>query len=161
MRAFIVPAGCRSTAEIRLVERPVPVPGPGRVLVRIRAASLNYKDQAVAAGAYIGGPLTRDTIPLSDGAGDVVSVGPGANMFKPGQRVVAMFHQIPPAGSPFGARQPLGGPLDGMLAELAVLYEEGLLPIPENLSYDEAACLPGPGVTAWHALMHAGRPLPP
>src|SRR5262249_3880919 len=127
--------------------------------VRIRAASLNYKDQAVAAGAYIGGPLTRDTIPLSDGAGDVVSVGPGANMFKPGQRVVAMFHQIPPAGSPFGARQPLGGPLDGMLAELAVLYEEGLLPIPETLSYDEAACLPCAGVTAWHALMHAGRPL--
>ena len=161
MRAFVVPAGCRDSAEIRLVERPDPVPGPGQVLVRIRAASLNYKDQAVAVGAYIGGPLTRDTIPLSDGAGDVLAVGAGVTSFKPGDRVVATFNQVPPDGSPLGARQALGGPLDGMLAELAVLYEDGLLPIPEGLSYEEAACLPCAGVTAWHALMHAGRPLTP
>jgi NADPH:quinone reductase-like Zn-dependent oxidoreductase len=159
MRAFIVPAGCRSTAEIRSVERPDPVPGASQVLVRVRATALNYKDQAVAAGVYIGGPLTRDTIPLSDGAGDVVAVGPGVRTLKPGDRVVATFNQIPPDGSPSGAKQALGGPLDGMLAELVVLYEDGLLPIPEGLSYEEAACLPCAGVTAWHALMHAGRPL--
>jgi NADPH:quinone reductase-like Zn-dependent oxidoreductase len=159
MRAFIVPAGCRSTAEIRLSERPDPVPGPGQVLVRVRAASLNYKDQAVAAGVYIGGPLTRDTIPLSDGAGDVVAVGPGVGTLKPGDRVVATFSQIPPGGSPAGPKLALGGPLDGMLAELVVLHEDGLLPIPRGLSYEEAACLPCAGVTAWHALMHAGRPL--
>jgi NADPH:quinone reductase-like Zn-dependent oxidoreductase len=46
-----------------------------------------------------------------------------------------------------------------MLTELVVLYEDGVLPIPEGLSYEEAACLPCAGVTAWHALMHAGRPL--
>jgi len=159
MRAFVVPAGCRDSAEIRLVERPDPVPGPGQVLVRIRAASLNYKDQAVAMGTYIGGPLTRDTIPLSDGSGDVLGVGAGVTTVRPGDRVVAMFHQVPPDGSPSGTRQALGGPLDGMLAELAVLYEDGLLPIPEGLSYEDAACLPCAGVTAWHALMHAGRPL--
>ena len=159
MRAFVVPAGCRDSAQIRLVEQPDPVPGPGQVLVRIRAASLNYKDQAVAMGTYIGGPLTRDTIPLSDGSGDVLAVGAGVTTVRPGDRVVAMFHQVPPDGSPSGTRQALGGPLDGMLAELAVLYEDGLLPIPEGLSYEEAACLPCAGVTAWHALMHAGRPL--
>ena len=159
MRAYIVPASCRDSAEIRLVERPNPTPGPSQVLVRIRAASLNYRDQAIAVGQYIGGPLTRDTIPLSDGAGDVVAVGPGVTTFKPGDRVVATFNQTPPDGSPFGARQALGSPLDGMLAELVVLYEDGVLPIAEGLSYEEAACLPCAGVTAWHALMHAGRPL--
>jgi NADPH:quinone reductase-like Zn-dependent oxidoreductase len=131
------------------------------VLVRVRAAALNYRDQAVAVGTYIGGPLTRDTIPLSDGAGDVVATGSGVTTFKPGDRVVATFNQTPPDGSPFGARQALGSPLDGMLAELVVLYEDGVLPIPEGLSYEEAACLPCAGVTAWHALMHAGRPLTP
>ena len=159
MRAFIVPAGCRNSAEIRPVERPDPLPGPSQVLIRVRAASLNYRDQAVAVGAYFGGPLTRDTIPLSDGAGDVVAVGPGVVKFKAGDRVVATFNQIPPDGSPFGAEQALGSPLDGMLAERVVLYEDGVLPIPEGLSYEEAACLPCAGVTAWHALMHAGRPL--
>jgi NADPH:quinone reductase-like Zn-dependent oxidoreductase len=159
MRAYVVPAGCRDSSGIRCVERPDPTPGPGQVLVRIRAASLNYKDQAVALGAYIGGPLTRDTVPISDGAGDVVAIGAGVTTLKPGDRVVATFSQVPPDGSPLGARQALGGPLDGLLAELAVLYEDGLLPIPEGLTYEEAACLPCAGVTAWHALMHAGRPL--
>src|SRR5262249_44000492 len=108
---------------------------------------------------YIGGPLSRDTIPLSDGAGDVVAVGDGVTRFKPGDRVVALFNQIPPDGSAFAARLALGAPLDGMLAERVVLYEDGLLPIPDGLSYEEAACLPCAGVTAWHALMYAGRPL--
>jgi NADPH:quinone reductase-like Zn-dependent oxidoreductase len=159
MRTYIVPAGCCRRDDIRPVERPDPRPGPNQVLVRVRAAALNYRDQAIPLGVYIGGPLTRDTIPLSDGAGDVVAVGSGVTRFKPGDRVVATFTQIPPDGSPFAMRLALGGPLDGMLAELVVLYEEGLLPIPEGLSYEDAACLPCAGVTAWHALMHAGRPL--
>ena len=159
MRAYIVPAGCTKAGDIRLVERPDPMPGAGQVLVRMRAASLNFRDQAITLGVYIGGPLTRDTIPLSDGAGDVVAVGAGVTRFAPGDRVVALFNQIPPDGSPFAARLALGAPLDGVLAEHVVLYEDGLLPIPEGLSYEEAACLPCAGVTAWHALMYAGRPL--
>jgi NADPH:quinone reductase-like Zn-dependent oxidoreductase len=159
MRAYLVPAGCSKAGDIRLVERPDPMPGPSQVLVRVRAASLNYRDQAITLGVYMGGPLVRDTIPLSDGAGDVVAVGAGVTRFKPGDRVVAAFNQIPPGGSPFGARLALGAPLDGMLAERVVLYEDGLLPIPEGVSYEEAACLPCAGVTAWHALMYAGRPL--
>jgi NADPH:quinone reductase-like Zn-dependent oxidoreductase len=91
-------------------------------------------------------------IPLSDGAGEVVAVGSGVTTFTPGDRVVATFNQVPPAGSPSGAQQALGSPLDGMLAELVVLYEDGVLAIPENLSYEEAACLPVAGVTAWRAL---------
>ncbi len=159
MRSWIVPAGCKNSGEIRLAEQPDPRPGPNQVLIRIRAVSLNYRDQAVALGMYIGGPVTRDTIPLSDGAGEVVSVGPGVTRFNPGDRVVAMFTQVPPGGSPFGARLALGSPLDGMLAEQIVLYEDGLLPVPAGLSFEEAACLPCAGVTAWNGLMHAGQPI--
>ncbi len=93
------------------------MPGPSQVLVRVRAAALNYRDQAVAVGTYIGGPLTRDTIPLSDGAGDVVAVGSGVTTVKPGDRVVATFNQVPPgrfsirraAGAGLAPRRHAGG----------------------------------------------------
>ena len=158
MRAYIVPAGCKTSDELRIVDRPDPGPGPSQVLVRVRAASLNYRDQAIALGAYIGGALARDTVPLSDGAGEVVAVGPGVTRFKPGDRVMGLFNQIPPGGPPFAARAALGSPLDGMLAEQVVLYEDGVIAVPDGLSFEQAACLPCAGVTAWHALMHAGRP---
>ena len=129
------------------------------MLVRVRAASLNYRDQAVTLGVYIGGPVTHDTVPLSDGAGEVVAVGPGVTRFKAGDRVMGLFNQIPPDGPPFAARAALGSPLDGMLAEQVVLYEDGVIAVPDGLSFEQAACLPCAGVTAWHALMHAGRPM--
>lgn len=151
MRAWIVPAGCRSVDELRVSDRPEPIAGPHDVVVRVRAASLNYRDQAVVAGQYFGGAVARDTVPTSDGAGDVQSVGSAVTRFKPGDRVAATFFQSAPPAA-------LGSPLDGMLAEQVVLNEEGLVSIPDHLSYEEAACLPCAGVTAWHALFRAGRP---
>ena len=159
MRAFVVPAGSQQSDGLRAVERPDPQPGRGQVVVRVRAASLNYRDQMIAAGTYMGGAVARDTIPLSDGAGEVVAVGREATRFRPGDRVAATFFQTPPSGAPFGAPAPLGSPLDGMLAEQVVAYEDGLVAIPSSLSFEEAACLPCAGVTAWHALMHAGKPV--
>ena len=152
MRAWIVPKGSKSIDELRLVEQPDPVAGPHDVLVRVRATSLNYRDQAVVAGQYFGGAVTRDTVPLSDAAGDVIAVGSAVSRFKPGDRVAATFFQ--PDAHPTA----LGSPLDGMLREQAALNEDGLVAIPDHLSYEETACLPCAAVTAWHALFRAGRP---
>lgn len=160
MHAYIVPSGCKGSDELRRVERPDPQPGPGQVRIRVRAASLNYRDQAVVTGTYFGGIVSDDTIPLSDGAGEVAAVGAGVTRFKPGDRVAATFFQTLPSGPPFGAGASLGAPpLDGMLAEQVVLYEDGVVAVPKGFSFEEAACLPCAAVTAWHALARAGRPV--
>src|ERR1700674_3903390 len=98
MRAYVVPIGCRTMDGLRRVERPDPEPRAGQVLVRIRAASLNRRDQAVVIGTYVGTPVTRDTIPLSDGAGEVTAVGDCVSRIKPGDRVVAVFAQTASGG---------------------------------------------------------------
>ena len=161
MRAFIVPKGCTAIDQLCLIERPDPTPGPGQVLLRVRAASLNYRDQAVVTGNYFGGVATRDLIPLSDGAGEVLAIGAGVSRFKVGDRVTAGFSQRDPVGPPLGERRALGSPLDGVLAEKIVLYEDGLVAIPDGYTDEEASCLPCAGVTAWNALMVAGKPLRP
>jgi NADPH:quinone reductase-like Zn-dependent oxidoreductase len=162
MRAYIVLKGSTGIEHLRSVEMPDPrPPGQGQVTVRVRAASLNYRDQAVLAGHYIGGALTRDTVPLSDGAGEVIAVGAGVTSVRVGDRVVGTFMQIDPAGPPGAAPTTLGSPLDGMLAEQIVLYESGVVPLPEGYSFEEAATLPCAAVTAWNALMVAGRPIRP
>ncbi len=159
MRAYVMPANCRSFDEIRLVERPEPVPGRGQVAIRVRAASLNRRDQAIADGTYFGAPVARETIPLSDCAGEIAAVGDGVTRFKIGDRVAATFFQTPPDGPPFAAEAALASPIDGVLAEQVVLYENGVVAIPPALSFEEAACLPCAGVTAWNAVMCAGRPV--
>jgi NADPH:quinone reductase-like Zn-dependent oxidoreductase len=144
MRVYEVVKGSESFDGLRISERRVPEPGPRQVLVQMRAASLNYRDLAIALGMYFSGPVARNTIPLSDGAGEVVAIGKEVTAFDKGDRVATTFTQ--PRG---GA---LGSPLDGALAEYAVFDEDGLVPIPEHLSYAEGACLPCAGVTAWNAL---------
>lgn len=145
MNVYEVVQGSTGIDGLRRSERAQPEPGPSEVLVRVRAASLNFRDIAVVRGKYIGGPLTQNTIPLSDGAGEVAAVGADVQDFAVGDRVVATFAQ----GDSSAA---LGSPLDGMLTEYRCLDASGLLPIPSDLSYEEAATLPCAGVTAWNAL---------
>ena len=160
MRAYVMPAGCKGIDDLKLVERPDPVAGLGQVLVRVRAASLNYRDQAAVTGNYFQ-QVTQDTIPLSDGAGEVVAVGEGVIGLKVGDKVAGTFSQPDPKGPANGPPMPMGLPLDGMLAELVVMHEVGAIKLPEGYSYEEGACLPCAGVTAWNALMNAGRPVRP
>ena len=156
MRAFVFEDRF-SLDALKLAERPEPQPGPGQALVRVRANSLNYRDLVVASGGY-GRHGKLPLIPLSDGAGEVVEVGPQVTRVKPGERVAAIFMQSWLAGglAEERAKSALGGAIDGMLAEYVVVYAEGLVPIPQHLSYAEAATLPCAAVTAWHALVAEG-----
>jgi NADPH:quinone reductase-like Zn-dependent oxidoreductase len=137
-------------------EKDVPRPGANEVLVRVHANSLNYRDLLVVKGLY--DPKMRlPRIPLSDGAGEVAETGPGVTRFKTGDRVAAIFMQswiAGPVNESYGASA-LGGAIDGMAAEYVVLNENGLVAIPEHLTYEQAATLPCAGVTAWNALMVA------
>jgi len=153
MKAYELVSGCKSLEGLRLVEKARPEPGAGQLLVRVRATSLNYRDQMIVTGAYFGGSVTRDTIPLSDGAGEVVGVGTGITRFKTGDRVAGTFFLGWVDGPPNGPRPARGAPVDGMLTEFALLDEVDAVAIPGNLSFEEAATLPCAGVTAWHALI--------
>jgi NADPH:quinone reductase-like Zn-dependent oxidoreductase len=136
---------------------PSPTPGPGEVLIRIRAASLNYRDLLISKGLY--NPRLRlPVIPFSDGAGEVAATGAGVTRFKPGDRVAANFMTAWVSGQIDEActHSALGGELDGMLAEEVVLPEHSLVHVPEHLSFEEAATLPCAALTAWHALVESG-----
>ncbi len=139
--------------SLEFAERPAPVPGPGEVLVEIRAVSLNYRDLLMVKGEY-NPKLKLPRIPCSDGAGEVRAVGEGVTAFKPGDRVAGIFMQNWLEGplTAAKARGALGGDIDGTLAEQIVLKEQGLVRIPEHLSFEEAATLPCAAVTAWNAL---------
>jgi NADPH:quinone reductase-like Zn-dependent oxidoreductase len=142
---------------IKREELPSPAPGPGQVLLRVTAVSLNYRDLLISKGLY--NPKFRlPLIPLSDGAGEVVATGPGATRYKPGDRVMPNFMPVWVCGPPDDTkvRSALGGDVDGMLAEEVVITEEGLVRIPDHLSFEEAATLPCAGLTAWNAVVEAG-----
>jgi len=143
--------------NLKLAARPLPEPGSGEVRVRLRAASLNYRDLLMVRGHY----NPRQPLPLilgSDAVGEVECVGAGANRFAVGDRVAGIFAQKWLDGEPTmsGLASTLGGPLDGILAEQVVLHEDGLVGIPPYLTDAEAATLPCAGVTAWSALLQAG-----
>jgi NADPH:quinone reductase-like Zn-dependent oxidoreductase len=143
--------------HLRLVDLPELTPGPGQAVVRVRACSLNYRDLVISRGGY-GRAAKVPLTPLSDGAGEVVAVGAGVTRVKPGDRVCATFMQRWLEGEPNDdkAASALGGAIDGMLAEQVCLNAEGLVAIPDHLSYDEAATLPCAAVTAWNALFVSG-----
>jgi NADPH:quinone reductase-like Zn-dependent oxidoreductase len=161
MRVYEVQKGCTNLDGLRMAERAQPQPGPHQVLIRVRATSLNYRDHLVIIGRYFGGAVSRDTVPLSDGAGEVVAIGPGVTRFREGDRVAGAFFQVWKDGPRSFSPPALGVPLDGMLAAYIALHEDGVVAVPAHLSFEEAAALPCAGVTAWHALMVAGRPIRP
>jgi NADPH:quinone reductase-like Zn-dependent oxidoreductase len=156
MRAFHLTAQTGPDA-LRLVEIAPPVAGPGQVLVRVRALSLNFRDLMVADGRY--GEVTLPLVPLSDGAGEIAAVGAGVTGWKVGDRVAGTFFQAWTSG-PFRRQtldSALGGKLPGMAAEFVVLGAEGVIALPEHLSFAEGATLPCAGLTAWQALVTRGN----
>lgn len=158
MKCYVIPspAGIKS---LTLAERRDPTPGPRQILVRVRASSLNYRDLLTIEAKSARAAPKPDLIPLSDGAGEVVAVGPGVTRFETGDRVAGCFMQRwfggPIRESAMGSA--MGGAVDGMLTELAVLEEEGAVRLPAHLSYEEGAALPCAAVTAWNALVEIGQ----
>lgn len=142
-----------------ITERDDPSPGPGEILVKIKASSLNYHDFVVVMGGI---PTDDGRIPMSDGAGEVVAVGDGASRFKPGDKVISLFFPGWQAGGPElpGLLGVPGDHADGFAAELVAMPETAFTPMPEGYSFAEGATLPCAALTAWRALMVEARVKP-
>jgi NADPH:quinone reductase-like Zn-dependent oxidoreductase len=142
---------------VRLAERATPKVGPRQVLVKVKAASLNYRDVMIAGGGYARG-VKLPVIPLSDGAGEVAEAGAEVRNVKAGDKVAGIFFQRWLAGPvrPDIQEAALGGTADGMLTEYALLDGDGVVRVPDQLSFAEAATLPCAALTAWHGLVEAG-----
>lgn len=145
--------------NLKKAERPEPKAGPRQVVVKVHATSINFRDLMMVQGHY-NPKQPLPLIPFSDGAGEVVDVGEGVTRVKTGDRVADCFFQKWFHGQPSPdriAKWSMGGPLDGMLAEYVVLDENGVLKVPDHLSYEEAACLPCAYLTAWSCLFRHGN----
>jgi NADPH:quinone reductase-like Zn-dependent oxidoreductase len=143
---------------LTLTERVEPKPNSGQVLVKMHAASLNYRDLLVTKGAY-GTKQYKPIIPLSDGVGEVIAIGENVTRVQVGDRVAGIFMQKFISGelTPEKSNSALGGAIDGVLAEYVVFDEQGVVKVPEHLSDEQAATLPCAAVTAWNALIVEGQ----
>lgn len=161
MKACVLRKDNVSLDGIETKELPDPVPGPGEILIRIVATSLNFRDYLIVTDNYSTAKMEDDLVLLSDGAGEVVGVGEDVTRFRPGDRVAATFFQTWRDGPMTTLPPALGLPLPGVLAELVVVHEDGAVHIPGNLSFEEAATLPCAALTAWNATMVSGRSVRP
>lgn len=160
MKALVLSSGSTSIDGVHFETRDKPVAGPGEILVRMKAASLNFRDLGIIAGQYFGAPVQQDTVLLSDGAGEVEAIGEGVSRFSIGDRIAGtFFEQLADGPANPLANPALGHSADGVLAEYRVFNENNAVKLPENLSFEEGACLPCAAVTAWHCLMEAGNPV--
>ena len=143
--------------HLRVAERATPEPGPGQVLVKLKAASLNYRDLATVLGGF-GAAYKLPLVPLSDACGEIAAVGPGVSRVKVGDRVATMFFQGWIAGEPSreGLATALGGSLDGVWRDTALLSEQGVSKVPAHLTDAEVATLPCAALTAWRSLIVEG-----
>lgn len=151
-------------------DAPVPKVGDNDVLVRLRGASLNYRDLIIPKvnrsaflifrmmltfrqGKYPF-PLALPVVAGSDGAGEIVSVGSKVTKWKPGDKIVTLFNQGHQSGpiDVAASQTGLGGCIDGTLREYGVFNENGVVRMPKNLDYVEAATLPCAALTSWNAL---------
>jgi len=142
--------------HLDLVDLPAPRPGANEVLLRMEAASLNFRDQMLVHGDLYRG-VQLPIVPVSDGAGTVLEVGTAVTRFKPGDRVTTFYKSRWLAGSmrPEWEGAEIGGPFDGVMRELACFDQYSLARAPAHLSSLQAATLPIAALTAWQALEQA------
>jgi alcohol dehydrogenase len=152
MKAMVM--GGLGLSNLALRDVPDPKPGPGQVLVRMRAASLNFRDLLTLDGKYGGMQKRENLILLSDGAGEIAELGAGVKEWKVGDRVVGCFFPFWQDGEPqdYLLRDAPGGLADGVASQYRVFNSDAVLAIPSNLSFAEAATLPCAAITAWSAV---------
>ncbi len=141
--------------QLTVVERDAPTAGPGQVLVRMKAISLNYRDLLMVGGVYGRGPSQSGAVtPFSDACGVVEAVGPGVTRVAVGDRVSTLFFQNWVSGPPDLAKlsSALGFPIPGAGAELQVFSQEGVSKVPDFLTDAQVATLPCAALTAWRGL---------
>ena len=161
MRVFQI-EGNWGLENLRLSQRPEPVPRDDQILIRMHAASLNARDLIVPNRGYGRATGELPLIPVSDGVGTVIGVGSRVTRMKPGDRVCPTYFQNWIAGEPTPDRfaSALGGPLDGVMADLVCLSEQGAVLVPDYLTHEEAATLPCAALTAWSAIAIHARTKP-
>jgi len=150
--------GAYGLDNLKLTERPDPTPGPGEVVVRMRAVTLNFRDLLIAAGAY-GGGYKLPVVPFSCGCGVVEAIGPGVTTLKVGDRVSSLFFSDTWIGGPPTPQRlagSMGGPRDGCGQELLKISEHGVIKAPDYLTDEQVASLPCAALTAWRALVVDG-----
>ncbi|KZC33886.1 MULTISPECIES: zinc-dependent alcohol dehydrogenase family protein [Rhodanobacter] len=139
--------------HLESTDLPAPRPGPKEVLVRMEAASLNFRDRMLVDGQLYRG-VRLPIVPVSDGAGTVQEVGEAVTRFKPGDRVTTFYKSRWIAGAmrPEWEGAEIGGPEPGVMRELACFDEYSLARAPARFSAVQAATLPIAALTAWQAL---------
>lgn len=147
--------------QLKVVDAPDPTPGPGQVLIRMKAVSLNYRDLLMINGMYSRGSATAggSITPFSDGCGVVEAIGPGVTRVAVGDRVATLFFQNWISGRPTLEKlsSSLGFPIPGAGRELAVFSQEGVSKVPDFLTDQQVATLPCAALTAWRGLFEDAR----
>lgn len=141
--------------NLTLIEQPLPTPGPGELLVRVEAVSLNYRDKLMIENG-MGMPLAMPFTPASDMCGTVVATGEGVSRWRKGDRVISTFWAGWADGVFPEQAFALGGPGPGMLASHVVINEQWAVAAPRALNAAQASTLPCAGLTAWFALVETG-----
>lgn len=153
---YVIDSGGVGLAALRSVETDPVAPGPGEILVKVQASSLNFHDYLVATGLL---PVADQRVPLSDGVGVVIEVGADVDGFACGDRVMGTFFPDWISGPPDAVNiaRMRGEHVDGFASEFVTLPATSFTPVPAHLTDIEAATLPCAGLTAWRALMVEGQ----
>jgi NADPH:quinone reductase-like Zn-dependent oxidoreductase len=144
--------------HLMLTERTVPEPSPNEIVIRLTSASVNYRDVVVVDGTYRP-DMALPMVPLSDGCGEVVSIGDGVTRFKVGDHALPVYTRgwtNGPATLEQRTARTLGGPFDGVAREMIAVSEDNAVRAPSTLSDREASTLPIAALTAWTTLKQAG-----
>lgn len=160
MKKYLITPQLDAPSKLEIHETEKPSPAAGEVLVKIHAASINYRDLLILSGQSASGG-SDPVIPLSDGAGEITALGENVTEWQIGDRVCPTFFRDWQDGR-FNMsyhKAARGGSCDGVLAEFITAPADSLVRIPEHLDYAEAATLPCAGLTAWHSLMENAHPV--